>query len=285
MDAITEYTLSFSCPDRLGVVAKQSSLFYDAGAYITDIDVFTDPVSKRYFSRCVFDTRELKVSIETFKQRLAELADEIDMDYLLRAEGEKPRVLIAVSKYDHCLNSLIHKWKSGALQMDIVGVMSNHDDCRAVAEWNGLPYYHLPITKETKPQQEAQILELLETHKVDLLVLARYMQILSNDLCDKLQGRAINIHHSFLPGFKGAKPYHQAYERGVKVVGATAHYVTSDLDEGPIIVQEVRAIDHGDSAEKLVHMGHDTEAVALSNAVGIYCEQRVFMNGNRTVIF
>jgi len=279
-----QYILSFSCPDKLGIVSKQSSMFYQYGAYITEIDVSIDRLTERYFCRCVFDTRVLTIPIEEFKQKLATLATEISMEYQLRAVTEKPRLLIAVSKYNHCLNSLLTKWKSGALAVDIVGVLSNHDDCRGIVEWHGLPYYHLPITKETKPQQEAQIIDLMDEHRVDLLVLARYMQILSDKFCSQLEGRAINIHHSFLPGFKGAKPYHQAYDRGVKVIGATAHYVTSDLDEGPIITQEVRPIDHGDSVEELVHMGHDTEATALSRAVRMHCEQRVLLNGYRTVI-
>ena len=281
---ITQYIFSFSCPDRLGVVAKQSSMFAENGAYITEIDVCIDQITERYFCRCVFDTRALKIPIDAFKQKVALLADEVDMDYQLRASSEKPRVLIAVSKYDHCLNVLLTKWKSGALQVDIVGVFSNHDDCRGIVEWHGLPYHHLPITPDTKPQQETQIIGLMDQYKVDLLVLARYMQVLSNDLCDQLKGRAINIHHSFLPGFKGAKPYHQAYDRGVKVIGATAHYVTSDLDEGPIITQEVRPIDHGDSVEELVHMGHDTEATALARAVRMHSEMRVLLNGHRTII-
>lgn len=277
--------LSFSCPDRLGVVAKHSSMFYESGAYITEVDVYTDPVTERYFCRCVFDDRVMKESIDVFREKLDALADEIQMDYQLRRVDERPRLLIAVSRYDHCLNALLNKWKSGLLAVDIAGVVSNHEDCRGIVEWHGLPYHHLPVSKDNKPQQEAQIFGLMETYQVDLLVLARYMQILSDELCCRLEGRAINIHHSFLPGFKGAKPYHQAYERGVKVIGATAHYVTTDLDEGPIIVQEVRPIDHGHSVEDLVQLGHDIESTALSLAVRMHCEQRVFLNGQRTVTF
>jgi formyltetrahydrofolate deformylase len=191
---------------------------------------------------------------------------------------------LAVSKYDHCLNVLLTKWRSGALDIDIRGVVSNHEDCRAVVEFYKLPYHYLPVAADSKQQQESQILNLMELENIDLLVLARYMQILSDDMCEKLSGRAINIHHSFLPGFKGAKPYHQAYDRGVKVIGATAHYVTANLDEGPIIVQEVKPIDHRNTAQKMVHIGHDLEAAALSNAVKLHCDERVVLNGNRTVI-
>lgn len=276
--------LTFQCPDRLGVVARYSQIFLECGAFITEVSNYSDPVSETFFLRCVFDDRDLTVPFEEFASRIQVLADEIDMQYILRPLEHKPRILLAVSKYDHCLNTLLTKWKSGALPAEIVGVLSNHEDCRGIVEWYGLPYHHLPVTSETKPRQEAQILSLFEETQSELLVLARYMQILSDDLCAKLEGHAINIHHSFLPGFKGAKPYHQAYVRGVKVIGATAHYVTSDLDEGPIIVQEVRPIDHQVSVEQMVHLGHDIEATALSQAVRLHCEQRVMLSGQRTVI-
>ena len=281
---VRSYILSFRCPDQLGVVAGYSSLFLDCGAFITEISNYSDPVTGTFFLRCVFDDRVMTVSQAEFSERFAAVAGEFGMDYTLRPVEEKPRLLLAVSKYDHCLNTLLTKWKSGALPADIVAVVSNHNDCRGIVEWHGLPYHHLPVTPDTKPQQEAQILGLMESEGINLLVLARYMQILSDELCRKLEGRAINIHHSFLPGFKGARPYHQAYDRGVKVIGATAHYVTSDLDEGPIIVQEVKPIDHQVSIEQMVHFGHDTEATALSHAVRLHCEQRVMLNGQRTVL-
>jgi len=280
----TSYILAFQCPDRLGVVARYSQALLDCGAFITEVSNYSDQETETFFLRCVFDDRDLTVSFEQVAARIQVLADELDMQYTLRPLSHLPQVLLAVSKYDHCLNTLLTKWRAGALPAEIVGVVSNHPDCQGIVEWYGLPYYHFPITPETKPQQEAQILELMGELEVDLLVLARYMQILSDDLCRQLEGRAINIHHSFLPGFKGAKPYHQAYERGVKVIGATAHYVTSDLDEGPIIVQEVRPIDHQVSVEQMVHLGHDTEATALSQAVRLHCDQRVMLNGQRTVI-
>ena len=281
---VRSYVLSFKCPDRLGVVANYSSLLLNCGAFITEVSNYSDQLTNTFFLRCVFDDRAMTLSFAEFKARFAALATELSMQYTLRPVADRPRVLLAVSKYDHCLNALLTKWKSGALPADMVGVVSNHEDCREFVEWHGLPYYHFPLTAETKPQQEARILELMLTEKVELLVLARYMQILSDSMCQSLQGRAINIHHSFLPGFKGARPYHQAYERGVKVIGATAHFVTADLDEGPIIVQEVRAIDHEISVEQMTHLGHDTEATALSQAVRLHCEQRVVLNGQRTVI-
>ena len=279
-----EYILSFQCPDRIGVVARSTGLLLELGAFITEISNYSDPVSQTFHLRCVFDDRQMTVGFDAFSERFKPLAAEFDMQYHLEPATHRPRILIAVSKYDHCLSVLLNKWRAGVLPVDVVGVVSNHPDCQSMTEWYGLPYYHFPITPDTKPQQEAQILAVMDELDVELLVLARYMQILSDDLCRQLQGRAINIHHSFLPGFKGARPYHQAYERGVKVIGATAHYVTSDLDEGPIIAQEVRPIDHEVTVEQMVQLGHDIEATALSQAVRLHCEQRVQLNGQRTVI-
>ncbi len=280
----TAFVLSFQCPDQLGVVAQYSAFLLDAGAFITEISNYSDPVSRTFHLRCVFDDRAMKVDFARFQQGFAELAARLDMQYTLRPVAQLPRVLLAVSRYDHCLTALLTKWRAGALPANVVGVFSNHEDCRELVEWYGLPYFHLPITPDTKSEQEQNVAALMAEHRVDLLVLARYMQILSDEFCAQLEGRAINIHHSFLPGFKGARPYHQAYERGVKVIGATAHYVTADLDEGPIIAQEVRAIDHQVSVEQMIQLGHDTEATALSHAVRLYCEERVQLNGQRTVI-
>ena len=220
-----------------------------------------------------------------------EIAKPVAMKYQLRKRADVPNIMIAVSKDDHCLVSLLTKWKSGVLPINIVAIISNHQDCQALSEWHRVPFYHLPLaieathekTVEAKTVQEAKIVALMTEHNIDLLVLARYMQILSNDLCQKLQGKAINIHHSFLPSFKGARPYHQAHARGVKVIGATAHYVTADLDEGPIIAQEVKPINHTFTIEQMVHMGHDLEATALSHAVRMHAEQRVCLNGVKTV--
>ena len=266
------------------MVARSTGLLYELGAFVTEISNYSDPVAETFHLRCVFDDRQMTVSIDEFERLFGDVAAEFTMDFHLRPVLEHPRVLIAVSKQDHCASALLNKQKAGALPANIVGVVSNHEDCQALAEFHGLPYYHLPITPETKPQQEAELLRVFNELDAQLLVLARYMQILSDELCKTLDGRAINIHHSFLPGFKGAKPYHQAYDCGVKVIGATAHYVTADLDEGPIIVQEVRPIDHEVTVERMVHLGHDIEATALSHAVRLHCDKRVQLNGQRTVI-
>lgn len=279
-----QYVIRFQCPDRLGVMAKFASLFFEAGAFITSTAQFSDPVRQRFFQRCVFDDRNFKQPYSALLESLQRLAEEVGMDYQICPLRQRCKVLIGVSRFDHCLASLLNKWKAGAISIDVVGVFSNHEDCRSLVEWHGLTFHYLPITPDTKPDQEAKILALMNQNSVDLLVLARYMQVLSDDMCQRVSGRAINIHHSFLPGFKGAKPYHQAYERGVKMIGATAHYVTSDLDEGPIITQQVQAIDHSLSVEDMVHLGHDTEASTLASAVKLHAEFRVMPNGQRTVI-
>ena len=213
------------------------------------------------------------------------LATKFNMECQFHDQRIKPRILVAVSKHGHCLNDILHRWDSGVLAADIVGVVSNHQDMASMVEWHGLPFYHLPVTPDTKNQQEAEILKLIEEHDVNLFALARYMQILSPGLCERLKGKAINIHHSFLPGFKGADPYRQAYKRGVKIIGATAHYVTADLDEGPIIEQAVEKIDHNFDIESLIQIGRDAECAAFSRAVKWHCEHRIIINGNRTVVF
>lgn len=278
------YVLSLQCPDRVGVVARTTQLLMQAGAFITDIANYSDPVAGSFHFRCEFDDRSMNPDLTGFRQEFDTLAAEFAMQWRLRALLKRCRVMIAVSHYDHCLIGLLTKWRAGALPADIVGVVSNHEACRAVVDWHELPFHYLPVTPQTKPAQESQLLALMEAHGVELLVLARYMQVLSDAMCEQLQGRAINIHHSFLPGFKGARPYHQAYERGVKVIGATAHYVTAELDEGPIIVQEVRAIDHRVTVRDMIHLGHDTEATALAHAVRLHCEDRVQLAGQRTII-
>ena len=284
MSLATHYILTWQCPDNSGVLAQVSQSLYSHGALITETSQYSDPYSETFFSRIAFDDRNLTVSSSEFVKALDELAKPLAMQYQLRKRADVPNVLIAVSKDDHCLVSLLTKWRAGALPINIVGVISNHQDCQDLSEWHNVPFYHLPVTAETKREQEAQITGLMKELNVDLLVLARYMQILSDDLCQQLQGKAINIHHSFLPSFKGARPYHQAHARGVKVIGATAHYVTANLDEGPIIAQEVKPINHTFTIEQMVHMGHDLEATALSHAVRIHAEQRVCVNGDKTVI-
>ncbi|MEI6893589.1 MAG: formyltetrahydrofolate deformylase [Colwellia sp.] len=284
MSSATQYILTWQCPDNSGVLAKVSQSLFSHGAFITETSQYSDPYSDTFFSRIAFDDRNLTVSSHEFIEALNVLAKPLAMQYQLRKRDDVPNIMIAVSKDDHCLVSLLTKFKSGALPINIVAVISNHQNCQALTEWHNIPFYHLPITAETKQRQEAQITTLMSELDVDLLVLARYMQILSNDLCKALEGKAINIHHSFLPSFKGARPYHQAHARGVKVIGATAHYVTANLDEGPIIAQEVKPINHTFTIEQMVHMGHDLEATALSHAVRIHAEQRVCLNGDKTVI-
>jgi len=284
MTTINHYILSWQCPDTSGVLANVSQSLFEHGAFITETSQYSDPYSDTFFSRIAFDDRNLTVSISEFEDALNSLAKPLNMEYQLRERDDYPNIVIAVSKDDHCLVSLLTKWKAGVLPVNIVAVLSNHPDAQSLVEWHNIPFHYLPVTKDTKQNQEAQILAIIEETNAELLVLARYMQILSDDLCRKISGKAINIHHSFLPSFKGAKPYHQAHARGVKVIGATAHYVTADLDEGPIIVQEVKPINHTFTIEDMVHLGHDLEATALCHAVKKHAEQRICLNGDKTVI-
>ncbi|MEU4548429.1 formyltetrahydrofolate deformylase [Nonomuraea dietziae] len=277
-----EYVLTLSCPDRPGVVAAVSGLLAARGCNITDSQQFGDQAAKRFFMRVQFTAA---LPQDELSSAFAGLVPEFGMDFKLRDLSVKPKVLILVSKFGHCLNDLLYRVRSGLLDIEIVAVASNHPDLRPLTQSYGIDYHHLPVTPETRPRQEAEILALVEHYQVELVVLARYMQVLSEDLCEKLSGRAINIHHSFLPSFKGAKPYHQAHDRGVKLIGATAHYVTSDLDEGPIIEQEVARVDHSHSPADLVAIGRDVECVALARAVRWHAEQRVLLDGHKTIVF
>ncbi|MBB3727265.1 formyltetrahydrofolate deformylase [Nonomuraea dietziae] len=277
-----EYVLTLSCPDRPGVVAAVSGLLAARGCNITDSQQFGDQTAKRFFMRVQFTAA---LPQDELSSAFAGLVPEFGMDFKLRDLSVKPKVLILVSKFGHCLNDLLYRVRSGLLDIEIVAVASNHPDLRPLTQSYGIDYHHLPVTPETRPRQEAEILALVEHYQVELVVLARYMQVLSEDLCEKLSGRAINIHHSFLPSFKGAKPYHQAHDRGVKLIGATAHYVTSDLDEGPIIEQEVARVDHSHSPADLVAIGRDVECVALARAVRWHAEQRVLLDGHKTIVF
>ena len=273
--------LKASCADRPGLMAKVTGLLFQSGRNILDAQQFND--GKTFFMRVVFES---DATIQTMRKAFEPLATEYSMTWNIRPAGHKQRVLILVSKFDHCLGDLLYRARIGELNMDVVGVVSNHPrDVLKNSILEGIPFYHLPITPETKPRQEAQIKQVVEETGAELIVLARYMQILSDDMTQYLSGRCINIHHSFLPGFKGAKPYHQAYERGVKIVGATAHYVTPDLDEGPIIVQDVENISHADSPDDLVRKGREIESRVLSRAVYYHLEERVLLNGNKTVVF
>ncbi|GGS97247.1 formyltetrahydrofolate deformylase [Planobispora rosea] len=279
-----EYVLTLSCPDRPGVVAAVSGLLAGRGCNIIESQQFGDRDAGRFFMRVQFSTPG-PASEDKLRMAFAELAPEFVMEITLRDTAVKPRVLILVSKYGHCLNDLLYRVRSGLLDIEIVAVASNHPDLRPLTQSYGIDYHHLPVTPESKPRQETEIMALVEHYRADLVVLARYMQVLSGDLCEKLAGRAINIHHSFLPSFKGAKPYHQAHARGVKLIGATAHYVTSDLDEGPIIEQEVARVNHSHSPDDLVAIGRDLECVALARAVKWHAEQRVVLDGHKTIVF
>ncbi|TKB43778.1 formyltetrahydrofolate deformylase [Thalassotalea mangrovi] len=278
------YLLKLTCPDDLGVMAKITGHLYQHGAFIINARHFADPEQQRFNMRIEFDDRQFSLSQQAFEQEFAGFAAAMNMTYQLRCALSRPKIIIMVSREDHCLNLLLNKWQSGVLKADICAIISNHQNTRKLAEFYGIDFHYLPIDKNYKAQQEAKLWQLFCEYDGDLLVLARYMQILSDDLCTKLQGRAINIHHSFLPGFKGAKPYQQAYDRGVKIIGATAHYVTEDLDEGPIIVQEVKAVDHATTVKDMIEIGHDIEATALARAVRWHVEDRILLNGQRTVI-
>ncbi|MEU6129345.1 formyltetrahydrofolate deformylase [Saccharopolyspora sp. NPDC047091] len=278
-----KFTLTLSCPNRSGIVHAVSSYLVGQGCDIAEYRQFDDGVKGRLFLRTQV-TADREVDLAAVSRGFEPVAADFEMSFSFDADRDA-RVLVMVSKLGHCLNDLIFRWRSGGLSADIVAVVSNHETLRPMAESAGLPFIHVPVTPETKAAAEARLLELVDEYDVELVVLARYMQVLSDEACKALEGRAINIHHSFLPGFKGAKPYHQAYSRGVKLVGATAHYVTPDLDEGPIIEQEVIRIDHTHDPVALQTVGRDAEALALSRAVRWHCERRVLPNGHSTVVF
>jgi formyltetrahydrofolate deformylase len=280
------FILTLSCPERPGIVHAVTAFLFGHGCDIVEHRQFDDPIRHALFLRTEFvargDTDTDATQLSTAFR--SEVADEFAIDFQL-ADDKPQRVLVMVSKMGHCLNDLIFRWRAGSLHADLVAVVSNHEDLRPMAEAGGLPFIHVPVTPDSKPQAEQQLLELVDEYNADVVVLARYMQVLSDTLCLKLLGRAINIHHSFLPGFKGAKPYHQAFDRGVKLVGATAHYVTPDLDEGPIIEQEVIRIDHNYDPRALTIVGRDAEAIALARAVRWHSERRVLLNERSTVVF
>jgi formyltetrahydrofolate deformylase len=277
------YTLALSCQERPGIVHAVSSLLFQHGCDIVEHQQFDDALRGQLFLRTAFVCAQ-DTDADRLTAAFAPVAEEFGMSFQLTG-GRPQRVLVMVSRLGHCLNDLIFRWRAGSLGAELVAVVSNHEDLRPMAEAAGLPFVHLPVTPATKRAAEARLLELVDQHRADLVVLARYMQVLSDETCAALHGRAINIHHSFLPGFKGAKPYHQAFDRGVKLVGATAHYVTADLDEGPIIEQEVIRIDHTYDPRALATVGQDAEALALSRAVRWHGERRVLLNGHSTVVF
>jgi formyltetrahydrofolate deformylase len=280
------FVLKVACPGTRGIVAAIGNFLADRGCNITEMAQFDDEDQGRYFSRVVFRTDTSPApSQHELSEAFKATASRFDMEWELRAQDEPARVLIMVSKFDHCLEDLLYRQRMGELPMVITAVVSNHETLRPLVERHDIQFHVLPVTPETKPEQEAKLLKLVADTRSELVVLARYMQVLSDDLCRKLAGKAINIHHSFLPGFKGAKPYHQAFDRGVKLIGATAHYVTGDLDEGPIIEQAVERVDHTFHPDRLVTAGRDSEKLALARAVKFHIESRVFLNGSRTVVF
>lgn len=278
------FILTMSCPNQRGIVSKISTAIFRANGDILEADQYDDTNTARFFMRVVFDLAPANEA--ALRSNLGELAAELAMQWDFRRESARQRVLMLVSKFDHCLVDLLYRWRIGELKMDIAGIVSNHPrEVFGPADFGTIPFHHLPVTKETKADQELRIRELVEAEQVDLVVLARYMQILSDEMAAYLSGRCINIHHSFLPGFKGAKPYHQAHSRGVKLIGATAHYVTADLDEGPIVEQDVERVSHSDSPEDLVRKGRDIERRVLSRALSFHLEGRALLNGSTTVVF
>ena len=283
------FILTLSCPDRKGIVKAVSSFLFDIDTTILQAAQYGDTISKRFFLRMEFkpDSDQTSLSIDQVRQSFSTVAQEFSMDWDIYDATMYVKAVIAVSKNGHCLNDVLYRWQAGILPVAIIAVVSNHSDMQKQVEWYGLPFHYLPVTSDTKRNQEDQIISVMKEGRAELLLLARYMQILSDEMCERLSvlGKAINIHHSFLPGFKGAKPYKQAYERGVKIIGATAHYVTSDLDDGPIIEQCVERIDHQCTPEELMQIGRDTECLAFARAIKWHCEHRVIQNGNRTVVF
>ncbi len=279
------FILRLSCIDSIGIVAEVASFLAQRRLFITESANYGDRATGLFFYRVKFTPENSDFSRSSFAAEFQSIAKKWNFDWELRDAKVKPNVVIMVSKGDHCLNDLLYRHRTGALNINISAIISNHTTCGWLAERHDIPYYHVPVTKDNKPQAEARMLEVIEDVKADLVVLARYMQVLSDDMCRKLEGRCINIHHSFLPSFKGAKPYHQAFDRGVKLVGATAHYVTPDLDEGPIIAQAVEPADHRLTAEDMAALGRDTEARVLARAVKLHTEGRIFSNEKKTVIF
>jgi formyltetrahydrofolate deformylase len=278
--------LKLSCLDRPGIVASVSTFLLEQGCNIVESAQFEDSQSANFFMRTVFARSDATPDTAALQRGFETIAARFDMTWSMRDAARPVRTIIMVSKFDHCLIDLLYRTRIGQLPIEITAIVSNHDyDTTARQAFGAIPFYHLPVTPETKPAQEAALQKLFNDSQSELVILARYMQILSNDMCAFLDGRAINIHHSFLPSFKGAKPYHQAHERGVKLIGATAHYVTKDLDEGPIIEQTVERVDHRATPDDLVALGRDTEKVALARAVQFHTEDRVLLNGRRTVVF
>jgi formyltetrahydrofolate deformylase len=282
----SQFVLTLSCPDRPGIVSAVSTFLAQNGQNILDAQQFDDVETSKFFMRVVFTAADLAVELSALQTGFAAIAQRFAMEWQMRDRAANRRVMLLASKFDHCLVDILYRWRTGELDMVPTAVVSNHPrETHAGIDFGDIPFHYLPASRENKPQQEAAIWKLVEDSKTDLVVLARYMQILSDDLSAKLSGRCINIHHSFLPGFKGARPYHQAHERGVKLIGATAHYVTRDLDEGPIIEQDVERVSHRDTPDDLVRKGRDIERRVLARALRHHLDDRVILNGRKTVVF
>lgn len=287
MQTEPRYILMFQANDRVGIVAGVSSFLADRGGFILDSQQYADLETGRFFMRVEFTGGgpRFPSNADAIREEFIGIGDRFGLDWMLREGNSRLKVMIAVSKTSHCLNDLLYRWSTDDLPIDITAVVSNHEAMRSLTEWHRLPYHHLPVSNDNRREQETAILDLMDQTQTELLVLARYMQVLSNDMARSLEGRCINIHHSFLPAFKGAQPYHRAHKRGVKLIGATAHYVTSDLDEGPIIEQAVERVDHRASVDDMIRIGRITEALVLSRAVRAAAERRIFLNGQRTIVF
>ncbi|WP_238364605.1 formyltetrahydrofolate deformylase [Mesobacterium pallidum] len=281
---MTKFCLTVTCPSKRGIVAAVSTFLSNNGCNITDSAQFDDPETGNFFMRVSF-VPETGAALAELDEKFAEAAKPLDLDYAFHDEATKMKVVIMVSRFGHCLNDLLYRWRIGALPIEIVAVISNHMDYQKVVVNHDIPYYNIKVTKENKPQAEAAIMQVVTDTGAELVVLARYMQILSDEMCQKMSGRIINIHHSFLPSFKGANPYKQAYARGVKLIGATSHYVTADLDEGPIIEQDIIRVTHAQSNDDYVSLGRDVEAQVLARAIHAHAHHRAFLNGNKTVVF
>ncbi|WP_422345435.1 formyltetrahydrofolate deformylase [Parasphingorhabdus sp.] len=281
------YILTLTAEDRVGLVAAVTGFLAEHDGFILDSQQYADLELERFFMRVEFKGAgdRFPASLDALTDKFSAVGTRYALDWTLVSGAAKPNIVIAVSKGSHCLNDLLHRWKTGGLPVNITGVVSNHDSLRDLTEWHDVAFHHLPVTDGNRAEQEQAILDIMGEQQADYLILARYMQILSDDLSQKLAGRCINIHHSFLPGFKGAKPYHRAHERGVKLIGATAHFVSAELDEGPIIEQAVERVDHRASVEEMIRIGRDIEAQVLAKAVKWAGEHRILLNGNRTVVF
>jgi formyltetrahydrofolate deformylase len=279
------YTLTAACPDRVGIVARVASFFAEHGGWMLETSHHADRIDNRYFMRIQIAAESLPFGLDELRARFVPIAADFQMDFAFSDSAVKKRVVILVSKQEHCLYDLLARWKSKDLDVEIPCVISNHQDLRGFVEWHGIPFHHVPVTPENKDAAYAEVLRLHHAAGGDVMVLARYMQILSPSMCEALPGRIINIHHSFLPSFVGAKPYHQAHARGVKLIGATCHYVTAELDAGPILEQDTVRIDHGDAPEDLVRYGKDIEKTVLARGIRYHVEDRVLINGNKTVVF